>query len=37
MREALGDPAYLAAFDSGYALPHERAVAEALAWLALTP
>jgi non-specific serine/threonine protein kinase len=33
MREALGDPAYIAAFDSGYALPHEQAVAEALAWL----
>jgi tetratricopeptide (TPR) repeat protein len=33
MREALGDPRYIAAFDSGYALPHEQAVAEALAWL----
>jgi predicted ATPase/DNA-binding winged helix-turn-helix (wHTH) protein len=33
MREALGDPAYIAAFDSGYALPHEQAVAEARAWL----
>ena len=33
MREALGGPAYIAAFDSGYALPHEQAVAEALAWL----
>jgi non-specific serine/threonine protein kinase len=34
MREALGDPAYIAAFDSGYALQREQAVAEALAWLA---
>jgi non-specific serine/threonine protein kinase len=33
MREALGDTAYVAAFESGYALSHEQAVAEALAWL----
>jgi tetratricopeptide (TPR) repeat protein len=33
MREALGDTAYIAAFESGYALSHEQAVAEALAWL----
>jgi tetratricopeptide (TPR) repeat protein len=33
MREALGDTPYLAAFESGYALSHEQAVAEALAWL----
>jgi predicted ATPase/DNA-binding winged helix-turn-helix (wHTH) protein len=33
IREALGDKAYVAAFDPGYALPHEQAVAEALAWL----
>jgi non-specific serine/threonine protein kinase len=33
MREALGDTAYIAAFESGYALSHEQAAAEAVAWL----
>jgi tetratricopeptide (TPR) repeat protein len=33
IREALGDAAYIAAFDAGCALSHEQAVAEALAWL----
>jgi len=33
MREALGDTEYIAAFESGYALSHDQAVAEALAWL----
>jgi predicted ATPase/DNA-binding winged helix-turn-helix (wHTH) protein len=33
MRDALGDTAYIAAFESGYALSHEHAAAEALAWL----
>jgi len=33
MREALGDTAYIAAFESGYARSHEQAAAEAVAWL----
>jgi hypothetical protein len=33
MRDALGETAYIAAFESGYALSHEQAAAEALAWL----
>jgi len=33
IREALGDAAYSAAFESGYALSQEQAAAEALAWL----
>ncbi len=37
MREALGDTAYLAAFESGYALSQEQAAAEALAWLRKGP
>ena len=37
MREALGDAEYIAAFESGYALSHEQAVAEALAWLRKSP
>jgi non-specific serine/threonine protein kinase len=37
MREALGDTAYLAAFESGYALSQEQAAAEALAWLRKSP
>jgi len=37
MREALGDTQYIAAFESGYALSHEQAVAEALAWLRKGP
>jgi tetratricopeptide (TPR) repeat protein len=37
MREALGDAAYLAAFESGYALSQEQAAAEALAWLRKGP
>ena len=37
MREALGDAAYSAAFESGYALSQEQAAAEALAWLRKGP
>ena len=37
MREALGDAAYSAAFESGYALSQEQAAAEALAWLRKSP
>jgi tetratricopeptide (TPR) repeat protein len=37
MREALGDTAYSAAFESGYALSQEQAAAEALAWLRKSP
>lgn len=33
IREALGDSPYRAAFDSGYALPHEQALAESIEWL----
>jgi len=34
---ALGDTEYIAAFESGYALSHEQAVCEALAWLRKGP
>jgi len=37
IREALGDAAYSAAFESGYALSQEQAAAEALAWLRKSP
>ncbi len=37
IREALGDTAYSAAFESGYALSQEQAAAEALAWLRKSP
>jgi hypothetical protein len=33
MRRTLGDAAYKSAFDAGYGLAPEQAVAEALAWL----
>ena len=33
IRQVVGDAAYVTAFDAGYALSHEQAVAETLAWL----
>lgn len=37
IREALGEAVYAKAFDSGFALSHEQAVEEALAWLNMSP